>query len=464
MKSTTIPLGGIALLDKAEKDFGLLSGIFGGITKKAKDFEGRIRLLLYNRLTHGVSVHRILDTYPSDTFELLGIKRDPSERSLYRAVEQVGKCYPVLLEQYHAILKAHGLVDNSQLMDFSSTYFEGEKADLGTFGYSRDRRPDRKQIAFGISTGMNDVPTALTIQKGNTQDKKHMHFLLNVVKRVLKKGSLLIFDAGANTKTNKERIRKMKHHYLTLKAKKVKTYKRYIQSFWTEESLQQFKLKKHKYMCVKKKEGDEFLYIFFSPQLFKDQIRKKESKFKKQKAKGDKLLKKARRKHKAIKKYPSEKGWVELYPQLQATLKELDNPYITGIEGFFILESSVDAEPEKILSLYKARDKAEKFIRNLKEGVELRPIRHWSRWAIIGAVFLSFLANAIIHLTVRKKKNGPGKNVKLLKKFLINLTLTVIYPKNAFRVTVVSNISPPILDILGDFVHRYGDKNLDLRW
>ena len=44
----------------------------------------------------------------------------------------------------------------------------------------------------------------------------------------------------------------------------------------------------------------------------------------------------------------------------------MENPYITGIEGFFILESSVDAEAEKLLKLYKERDKAEKFIRNLK--------------------------------------------------------------------------------------------------
>ena len=45
----------------------------------------------------------------------------------------------------------------------------------------------------------------------------------------------------------------------------------------------------------------------------------------------------------------------------------MENPYITGIEGFFVLESSVDAEASKILRLYKERDKAEKFIRNLKE-------------------------------------------------------------------------------------------------
>jgi transposase len=32
--------------------------------------------------------------------------------------------------------------------------------------------------------------------------------------------------------------------------------------------------------------------------------------------------------------------------------------------------------PAKILEVYKNRDHAEKFIRDLKEGAEMRPIRH----------------------------------------------------------------------------------------
>ena len=59
---------------------------------------------------------------------------------------------------------------------------------------------------------------------------------------------------------------------------------------------------------------------------------------------------------------------MELIPQLQRTLDVMENPYINGIEGFFILESSIDEDPKKVLHLYKERDKAEKFIRALKEG------------------------------------------------------------------------------------------------
>lgn len=41
----------------------------------------------------------------------------------------------------------------------------------------------------------------------------------------------MIFDCGASTKKNKEKIRDAEFHYLTLKAKKTKSYKPFIQFF-----------------------------------------------------------------------------------------------------------------------------------------------------------------------------------------------------------------------------------------
>ena len=36
------------------------------------------------------------------------------------------------------------------------------------------------------------------------------------------------------------------------------------------------------------------------------------------------------------------------------------------------------------------------------------------------------------------------------------MTFTVIYPQNAFRIRVVSNLSPPIRAVLGDFPPNMG--------
>jgi len=57
---------------------------------------------------------------------------------------------------------------------------------------------------------------------------------------------------------------------------------------------------------------------------------------------------------------------------------------LTGLEGFFVLESSIYDDPENFLNAYKNRNHAEKFIRDLKEEAELLPIQHRSKHAVIG--------------------------------------------------------------------------------
>jgi len=175
---------------------------------------------------------------------------------LYRTLEITGKCLPILLERYQKVLKEHGLIASEQIFDITSTYFEGEKAELSALGYSRDKRPEKKQVTIGIATGINEIPSAITVQRGNVQDKKHFKYLLNIAGRVLEEGSLLIFDAGANSRTNKQRVVRSGFNYLTLKPKKVRTYKRYVKNFWKLKPIK-FELNGRDYYCVKLGEKEE---------------------------------------------------------------------------------------------------------------------------------------------------------------------------------------------------------------
>ena len=96
----SISLGGIVLLDKVEKRFNVFSEIFSGIGRKTKGFVGCVKLHVYNKLTHSVSTHQILETYSEEVAPYLGMENMPSERSLYRTLERIGKQFPVLLERY----------------------------------------------------------------------------------------------------------------------------------------------------------------------------------------------------------------------------------------------------------------------------------------------------------------------------------------------------------------------------
>ena len=447
-ENVSFSFGSIALMNKIENKFNFFEMIFRGLGGKAKHLKESAKLFSYNKLAESTSINRIRDIYPYELFEEVGFTKEIRERSLYRNLERIGDNYKFLMENYQKFLKMHNLVSEKQFIDFSSSYFEGNSSELGALGYSRDNEPGKKQIVWGISTGINDIPTALTIQKGNVCDKKHFNFMLKTVGKVLDKNSLLIFDCGGNTKKNKENILCSGFNYLTLKAKQRSSYLRFIDLFFKKIKYS-FVINKRFYVCAKIKEEKEIKYIFFSPDLRRDQIRNKDKKFQRSLLKGDKILAKIN-KGKPVGEHISRRGNIILKGEVQTSLSEIVNPFLTGLEGYFILESSVDSKPEKILRLYKGRDKAEKLIRDMKEGTDLRPIRHWNRQAVIGYLLIVFLTNCLVKLTHFLSKNSVVKNLKLLKKYLNNLTVTIIYRKNGLRERIFSNFCGEIRGLFGD--------------
>jgi maltose-binding protein MalE len=90
------------------------------------------------------------------------------ERTLNRTLERIGQHFPVVFLRYQQFLKKHGLIDQQQNHRFLLSLFlkEGRKSELANYGYSWDKRPGKMLINFGISTGINVIPTAITIQKG----------------------------------------------------------------------------------------------------------------------------------------------------------------------------------------------------------------------------------------------------------------------------------------------------------
>ncbi len=460
--NVTFSIGSIALVEKTNAKYNLFDVLFEHVGGKARNLKQTAKLLVVNRLDKCASVRRIPSIYSKEFFQELGFTDVPAERNTYRNLERLGENFPAILERYQKLAKVNNLVSAEQFIDFTSTYFEGNKNELSALGYSRDGQPGKKQITLGVSTGINGIPSALTVQKGNVQDKKHFMTTLKTVSKILESNSLLVFDCGGNTAANKLEIRKRGFHYLTLRQKQREPYKRYIHLFNVLQK-QEIILKNVSYECVKVFEGECVSYVFFSRKLFEEQLRKKNDKFARELKKNDGLLLKVAR-GKDLQSFITREGYVVTKGNLQKTLKHIPNPFVTGLEGFFVLESSVDAEPETILCLYKNRDKVEKLIRDLKEGVEIRPFRHWSKNAVLGCVLVAFLTNCVTSLTRFLAPNALVSNVKLLKKYLQNLTVTVIYPRNGLRIRLLSNVSPEIKSVLGNFIHNFGQIAFETPW
>jgi transposase len=110
------------------------------------------------------------------------------------------------------------LDDTVYLYDLTSTYFEGQATanPQAKRGYSRDKRPDCKQLVVGLVLDRDGFPKAHEIFDGNTQDRRSLDPMLDALeKRTGKRlGATVIVDRGMAFEENLEQIRKRQLHYL----------------------------------------------------------------------------------------------------------------------------------------------------------------------------------------------------------------------------------------------------------
>jgi transposase len=69
-----------------------------------------------------------------------------------------------------ALAKRHLTDGVLVLYDVSSSYLEGEHCELAQRGYSRDHRPDRPQIVYGLLCNQQGCPVAVEVFEGNMAD------------------------------------------------------------------------------------------------------------------------------------------------------------------------------------------------------------------------------------------------------------------------------------------------------
>ncbi len=117
------------------------------------------------------------------------------------------------------VLELLGRPRTDVLLDWTSIVYYGDMAKLAKYGYSRDHNPGERQLTLGAAqlAPPYDVPIGLTVEAGNMNDQMHMKATYGQVKRLLAPGSLVVFDRGANDKSNLDRIELDDNDYLTAK-------------------------------------------------------------------------------------------------------------------------------------------------------------------------------------------------------------------------------------------------------
>jgi transposase len=345
-----------------------------------------------------------------------------NEDSLYRNLD---KLYPKR-EQIETELGQRektlfNLDDMVYLYDLTSTYFEGlaEVNPQAKRGYSRDKRPDCKQVLVGLVLDRDGFPKAHEIFEGNRQDRSTVDEMLrNLEKRTGKHpGATVVVDRGMAYQENLEQIRARGLHYLV--AGRQSERNEWLDDFekeadWEEvirvPSVRNPFQNKTRVQIKRRQKGDEVYILCLSEgRKEKDRaIREKQQerlikdleRLKTRIEKGH--LKKAEKINQAIgrlqERYPRVARYYEIQyqgqPQSLFWQEDMEKKAIAGkLDGSYVLRTDrQDMTADEIWRTYMLLTRVESAFRSMKSPLMERPIFHHLKRRTQTHIFLCILA------------------------------------------------------------------------
>jgi transposase len=431
-ENITFPIGTAAAVEQCFSKLHL-SDIFDKHKKRGRSLSSIMQALITYKLTENLSISQasawinrpqVLAEFKLDCFD---------ERTLFRALTLVGQNKEhIMSDLQEEIFRRYDFEHTNINMDWTSFVLYGEKSSLGKYGYSRDHRPDKKQITVGLVELASPInmPIGMTIMPGNTNDPAHFKETFFQVKHILRKGSLVVYDKGGNSKQNNDDILCSKMKLLTSKKLNLSDDKR-IKNFRKSDA-----------ECIDPERGiygikyefpSRIDYFYFSEALKQEQL--------------ESSIRKATRKYEeakvlqacldAGKKLPAKfrihNELVEMQYSYQTKLKELGHEAldyvkkrtITGREGFFCLVSSENLTLQEVLEIYRKKDSIEKLINSLKNEINIKPLRVWTDESIYGALLIGFIAQLVMSIIKFDYASLKNVSTKFIKISLMNLTVTL---------------------------------------
>ena len=425
--------------------------IFCKYKKRGIDIVGLIEALLSYRLTENLSTSRasgwINRPEVLSEFSLKGFE----ERTLFRLLENIGANYEeIIFSLQNTLLSLYEFPHTDINLDWTSLVLWGTQAKLGKYGYSRDHRPDKKQITIGLAELASpvNIPFGLTIQAGNENDQTHFKKTFNQIKNRIKKDSRIVFDKGGQSKDNINLVLASKMRYLSAKKLNLSDDKR-IKEFRKNKA--EFIDSENAVYGIKRVYQNRVDYFYFSEQLQRNQIeaklRRSEQKLREAKEiqysldKNKQLPKRFRINNPLVDvKYIYQTKLTSL-SEKQA-LKVVQEASLNGREGFFCLVSNENLTLTEALRIYRMKDSVEKIFQSMKNDISIKPLRVWSTNSINGAVLVCFIAQLIISLMRYDYHELKHTSPKFIKISLMNLTVTVEKLGKRKKRRIFSNFEP----------------------
>ena len=446
-QNISFPIGTIVTVEKLYHVLKC-NEIFGKHKKNGIDVNKLLKALISYKMSENFSIKQAHEWINrEEVLEIFDLEPF-GERTLYRILETIGANKEEIISNIQDVMFERYDFEHTDInMDWTSIVLHGNKAKLGKYGYSRDHRPDKKQITLGICELADpiNIPIGLTIEPGNTNDQKHFKKTYIQVKDRLKRDSLVIFDKGANSIANTTLIRADNLQYLTSK-KLNKSDDRIISRFDKYNPITIDVEKGIKGIKIEK--PNSINYLFFSKKLQTEQLESRARKILKQMREAKAIQKSIDHGKKLPTQFRINNLLIDVEYTIQTKLMELsedeavkllEENIITGREGFFCIKSSKNLTLAEALQTYRKKDSIEKIFHSLKNEIEIKPLRVWSDNSIYGAIIIGYIAQLFVSLMRYEISDLKHISTKFIKKSLSNLTVTVDSWERKFKRYVYSN-------------------------
>ncbi|MHC1609111.1 MAG: IS1634 family transposase, partial [Candidatus Methanofastidiosia archaeon] len=382
------------------------------------------------------------------------------QQTLYRTLERLGThTDEIMAHIQHALFEAYDFPSTDVNLDWTSIVLHGNMAKLGKYGYSRDHRPDKRQLTLGLCELASpiNVPIGMTVRAGNINDQDHFKDTYSQVRHLLKDESLVIFDKGASSQGNKELVRYDHMHYLSSKKLnksddiRIKNYEKRRPVVVDEDK---------GIVGVRYEKPHSIDYFYFSRTLYENQMASVKRRARRMVDEAIELQRDLDAGKKIKKKFRGGiKGnvLIDATTSFQTKLVEMSEKEAyeyafsrcrNGREGFFCLKSSKDLTLTEALVTYRKKDSIEKIFHSLKNEIEIKPVRCWKKERQYGVLLIGFIAQLFVSLLRYDVKEVAHTSTKFIKKSLRNLTETNVFGRNGVKRHIFSNFDDMNMMIL----------------
>jgi transposase len=429
-----------------------------------------LELLAVNRLIDPGSEFRVhrqwFDQSAMDV--LLGVDFAVAEKDrLYRCLDRIGKHKQDLFIHLQQRWKSLFEVPFDVLLyDLTSTYIEGEAEQnpKAKRGYSRDGRPDCKQVIVALVITPEGFPLAYEVMDGNTSDKTTLRGFLTKIENLYGKARRVwLMDRGVPTEAVLQEMREAERQmfYLvgTPKARVTKYEKQWLDRPWQKvrDSVE-----------VKLFSQDGEMYV-----LAKSEGRQqKEIAIRRKKL--ARLLRKLRRMRKSLPKRDqlllrlgaakTEAGRAFGFVKIRVPGKDEEVTRATFTfhtdkaklqeaqlrDGHYLLRTNMVAEDPAVLwDRYMQLTQIEAAFKCLKSELGIRPIYHQLEHRVEAHILVAFLAYCLsVTLRHRLQAHAPGLTPRaVLEKLASIQMLDVSFPTTDGRCLTMPRYTEPEVDV-----------------